>query len=77
MSSVHSRTPILMPATSWTTKPPAPASNRFPLPDASDGSEVNHPANIAVTYEALAELRHLPLDVLAEQVARNFHQLFG
>ena len=59
------------------TKPPAPESNRFPLPDAPDGSAVNHPANVAVAYEALAELRGVPLSTLADQVERNFHHLFG
>jgi TatD DNase family protein len=57
-------------------KPPAPESNRFPLPAAPDGSAVNHPANIAVTYAALAELRGVPLDTLSEQVERNFFRLF-
>ena len=58
------------------TKPPASASNRFPLPPATDGSPVNHPANIAVAYDALAELRGLTLDALITQVARNFSKLF-
>lgn len=59
------------------TKAPVGKSNRFPLPVAADGSEVNHPANIAVTYEALAGLRGLSLDALAEQVGTNFRCLFG
>jgi TatD DNase family protein len=59
------------------TKPPAPESNRFPLPAAPDGSAVNHPANIAVAYAALADLRGVPLETLAAQVERNFRQLFG
>ena len=59
------------------TKAPRPESNRFPLPAAPDGSEVNHPANVAVAYAALAGLRALPLDPLAEQVEKNFGQLFG
>jgi TatD DNase family protein len=58
------------------TKAPAGASNRFPLPAAPDDSEVNHPANIVVAYEALAKLRGLPLDELTTQVEHNFSRLF-
>lgn len=49
---------------------------RFSLPPAPDGSTVNHPANLAATYEALAELRGLPLAALATQVEQNFRRLF-
>lgn len=59
------------------TKPPAAERNRFPLPPAADGSEVNHPANLAVAYEILAELRAVPLETLAAQVEQNFRRLFG
>jgi TatD DNase family protein len=58
------------------TKPPVRDRNRFPLPPAADGSVVNHPANIAVTYETLAELRGEPLAKLAPQVEENFTRLF-
>lgn len=58
------------------TKPPPDDRNRFPLPPAADGSPVNHPANIAVTYEALAVLRGLPLESLAALVEKNFIRLF-
>ena len=58
-------------------KPPIPASNQFPLPPDADGSAINHPANIIATYAALAELRGIPLELLATQVERNFRQLFG
>ena len=58
------------------TKAPSGTSNRFPLPAASDGSEVNHPANVVVAYEALAQLRGLPFDQLADQVEHNFSRLF-
>ncbi len=58
------------------TKPPPDDRNRFPLPPAADGSPVNHPANIAVAYEALAELRGLPLEALAALVEKNFTRLF-
>lgn len=58
-------------------KAPAPELNRFPLGNAPDGSTINHPANVAVAYEALASLRGVSLDALATQVARNFAQLFA
>jgi len=58
------------------TKPPVAAANRFPLPDAADGSPVNHPANIVVAYEALAELRGISINALATQVEQNFERLF-
>jgi len=58
------------------TKAPPAALNRFPLPPAADGSEVNHPANIAVTYQSLADLRGMPLEALASQVEQNFRRLF-
>ena len=58
-------------------KAPAPARNRFPLGAAPDGTVINHPANVVVAYEALAELRDVPLDALAAEVAANFTRLFG
>jgi TatD DNase family protein len=58
------------------SKPPSAELNRFPLPPAPDGSAINHPANIVVAYEALANLRGLPLDSLAAQIEKNFDQLF-
>lgn len=58
------------------TKPPTPDCNRFPLPALPDGTEVNNPANIVVTYEALAKLRGLSVEALAAQVEKNFKRLF-
>ena len=58
-------------------KAPAPDRNRFPLGAAPDGTVLNHPANVVVAYEALAELRGVPLEALAAQVATNFTHLFG
>ena len=57
-------------------KAPAPALNRFPLGQASDGTTLNHPANITVAYDALATLRHMPLEQLAQVVTENFQRLF-
>ena len=58
-------------------KAPPPELNRFPLGVGPDGSAVNHPANIVVAYEALAELRGISLEELAAQVEINFGRLFG
>jgi TatD DNase family protein len=52
------------------------ALNRYPLPDTAEGEPVNHPANIAVAYEGLANLRAMPEDDLAQVVAGNFRRLF-
>ena len=57
--------------------PLPPEQRRFGLPDAAGGETVNHPANLVATYEGLAELRGVPLDVLKDQVAENFRRLFG
>ena len=58
------------------TKLPAPDRIRFSLPPGPDGTPVNHPGNLVVAYEALAELRGQPLTALALQVERNFRLLF-
>ncbi|MBI2518292.1 MAG: TatD family hydrolase [Opitutae bacterium] len=55
---------------------PPPELNRYPLGRSPDGSVINHPANIVVAYEALAELRGVTLEALAAQVERNFARLF-
>jgi TatD DNase family protein len=73
----HIPTKRLLVETDAPTKPPAADRNRFPLPPAADGSPVNHPANIAVAYEAIAELRGVSLDLLAPQLEQNFRRLFG
>jgi TatD DNase family protein len=49
---------------------------KFPPLPAADGSLANHPANLAATYAALAELRGVPLEVLAAQVEQNFQTFF-
>jgi TatD DNase family protein len=50
---------------------------KFPPLPAPDGALANHPANLAVTYAALAELRGMKLETLAAQVEKNFRRLFG
>jgi TatD DNase family protein len=59
------------------TKAPPAGRNRFPLGLGADGVEINHPANVALAYETLAELRGLPLPELAGRVEQNFLKLFG
>ena len=55
-----------------------PASlEKFSLPPAADGSANNHPANLAATYAALAQLRGVSLESLATQVEKNFLRLFA
>lgn len=55
---------------------PPEERNRFPLEDA-EGAVINHPGNLTLAYEALAEIRGMPGDELAGQVERNFAELFG
>ena len=55
---------------------PAPLE-KYSLPPAGDGSLPNHPANLAVTYAALAELRGVGLESLVTQVESNFFRLFS
>lgn len=55
---------------------PAP-QEKYSLPPTADGSLPNHPANIAVAYAALAELRGVPLATLVAQVAQNFTRWYG
>jgi TatD DNase family protein len=55
--------------------PPA-ALNRYPLDGSSDASPINHPANLIVAYEALAELRGMAPEMLVTQVEENFRRLF-
>ena len=55
---------------------PPDERNALPMQDA-DGQPLNNPANIAVAYAALAELRGMPVEELTVQVAENFARLFG
>lgn len=57
--------------------PLPPELNRHPLPDTAEGEPVNHPANLTVAYEGLANLRGMPEDDLAQAVEGNFWRLFG
>jgi len=55
---------------------PPEERNLHPLRDAS-GEVLNHPANIELAYQALAEIRGVGIEELAQQVERNFATLFG
>jgi TatD DNase family protein len=57
-------------------RPPA-ALEPFSLPPTAGGSHVNHPANLAATYAALAEWRGFTTGALAAQVEQNFLRLFA
>ena len=55
---------------------PPEKRNAHPL-HAASGAALNHPANLALAYTALAELRGLSVEQLTAQVAENFTRLFG
>ncbi len=42
-----------------------------------DGEPINHPANIALAYSALAKIRGVPIEKLTETVAANFQRWIG
>ncbi|MGB8168284.1 MAG: TatD family hydrolase [Chthoniobacteraceae bacterium] len=54
---------------------PPDERNAHPLTDAS-GLPINHPANIAISYSGLAEVRGLEPAALEALVAENFARLF-
>ncbi|MCE9610529.1 MAG: TatD family hydrolase [Chthoniobacter sp.] len=55
---------------------PPDDQNAHPLHDPT-GTPLNHPANLALAYTALARLRSLPIPTLAQQIAQNFSAIFG
>jgi TatD DNase family protein len=57
--------------------PPPETHRPYPLPGLTDGTILNHPANVAAVTAALAVLRAMPLDLFAAQLETNFHRLFG
>ncbi len=52
-------------------------SNMFPLVDTSAGKPLNHPANLAVVYQFMADLRGEPIATLAARTEIQFQRLFG
>ncbi len=57
--------------------PPPVERMRHPLPPAADGALLTHPAEIETVFHALAGLRGMPPDELADRLAENFRRLFG
>lgn len=49
--------------------------NPHPLLDAAQ-KPINHPSNLLVSYQKLAELRGMTQESLAEQIEINFQRLF-
>ncbi len=54
-----------------------PAERNAHMLAGTDGKSLNHPANLVLAYDALAEIRGVKREVLAAQVAENFMRLFG
>ena len=50
--------------------------NPHPL-RAPEGKPLNHPANIELAYQGLADTRQTPLEALAPILQANFLRLFG
>ena len=50
--------------------------NPHPLHSA-DGKALNHPANLRVSYELLAQVRGTPVDELQGIIASNYNALFA
>lgn len=57
--------------------PPPEGHRPYPLPGLTDGTVINHPANVTAAYVGLAAARGVPVETLAAQVAENFSRLFG
>ena len=54
-----------------------PPHSRFVLPASPAAPTLNHPANLILAYEDLAQLREIEFSALETQVAQNFLRLFG
>ena len=50
--------------------------NPHPL-QAADGSSLNHPANLRVSYELLASIRGMLVEELQDVIAANYAKLFA
>jgi TatD DNase family protein len=55
---------------------PAPELRTYKLPESDGGKTVTHPATLINGYTAIAEIRSMPLQQLAKQVATNFKTYF-
>lgn len=65
---IETDAPAMPPPLTWRT---------HKLPPASDGTPVNHPANIEAACAGLAALLGMTLENLAAQIRENFMRLFG
>lgn len=54
-----------------------PPEGLNPHPLGVQGHPLNHPANLRVSYELLAQTREMPVEELIGQVAENYRRLFG
>jgi TatD DNase family protein len=55
---------------------PPPELQSFHLPDSDSGQTVTHPATLLAGYTAIADIRGLSLEALAQQIAHNFETYF-
>lgn len=55
---------------------PPDEANSYPL-QATDGKTLNHPANLAVSYDLLAKVHHIEVPELQTAIASNYRALFG
>jgi TatD DNase family protein len=54
-----------------------PPDELNPHPLQHEGKPINHPANLRVSYELLAQVRGVEVEVLIEQIEQNYRRLFG
>lgn len=54
---------------------PPPELNPHPLQ--FEGKDLNHPLNLSVSYDLLAQVRQIDRSVLVDQIAQNYQRLFG
>lgn len=54
-----------------------PPADLNPHPLEHEGKELNHPANLEVSYQLLAQVREMDVESLTLQIAENYRRLFG
>lgn len=76
---VYSKLPLerLLIETDAPSMPLPEGINRFSLPKGDDGTPVNHPGNLVVVRDALAQIRGISTDELDSQLHQNFNRLFS
>ncbi len=53
-----------------------PPDELNPHPLMHEGKSINHPANLRVSYELLAQVRGLPMEEMKVQIGKNYRRLF-